>query len=318
MRLFDLHCDTLMRCVEQNSSLLDNTFDLDASRGLSVLKHWVQVTAAFVPDGISEEEAWKRALSMLTHLYKEAEQHEEIVVVDSAETLARARTEHRLFAIPAVENGAAIGTDLERIRRLSQYGVAYMTVTWNGSNALGNGCMSKDTNGLTDFGKQAVTALYDHRILPDVSHLNEKGFWDVLSVADGRPMLATHSLSKAVCAHPRGLTDAQFCAIRDSGGLVGLNLCLDQLGGEELACVVSHLEHFLALGGEKTVALGLDLDGTSLPPSWNGIDVVTQLYQVLCSYGYPTSLIKRLFYENSYSFFEKSLTSAKECIRIGT
>lgn len=310
MRLFDLHCDTLMRCVNEDGNLQRNSFDIDLQRGTAHYERWIQVTAAYVPDGLSDTESWDIAVRMLDRLRAEAAASGGPVLIRTADELARAREERGMFVLPAVENGAAIGTDLRKIGQLAAYGVVYMTITWNGSNALGNGCGASDPRGLTPLGIQAVDELYRHGILPDVSHLNEAGFWDVARIANGRPFLATHSLSKAVCDHRRSLTDTQFCAVRDSGGLVGLNLCLDQLGGADLDRVAAHLDRYLSLGGERAVALGLDLDGTTLPSEWGGIAVADLLFERLSALGYNKSLLDNLFFENSYRFFEKSLTSA--------
>ncbi len=313
MRLFDLHCDTLMRCVNEHGSLYENGFDLDYRRGTALFEEWFQVMAAYVPDGLSEDTSYAMAERMLIQLRRE---RDALSQIDSSRSDVTSGGTFRMLA--AVENGAAIGRDLRRIRMLADYGIVYMTLTWNGTNALGHGCMSHNQSGLTAFGKEVVRELYAYGIYPDVSHLNEAGFYDVFSLADGRPFLASHSLSKAVYDHPRSLTDAQFCAVRDSGGIVGLNVCHSQLGGADLSFAERHLDHFLSLGGEKTVALGLDLDGTPLPSEWQGITVVVRLYEYLEARGYPKLLLDRLFYKNSYSFFEKSLTSEEECIRIGT
>lgn len=115
-----------------------------------------------------------------------------------------------------------LGGKLERIQDLKDRGVAMLTLTWNGENELGRGVLSPGDTGLTPFGRRAVKALERAGIVVDVSHASPELFWDVAELAE-RPMVASHSNAKAVCGHPRNLTKEQFLAIRDRGGLVGLN-----------------------------------------------------------------------------------------------
>ena len=107
----------------------------------------------------------------------------------------------------------------------------------------------------------------------------------------------------SVHPHPRNLGDEQFREIVRRGGLVGLNLCRDQLGtpvGEStFDCLRRHLEHFLALGGTETVALGGDWDGCDqLPEGFTGIWNWADFYEELLRCNYPESLLRDLFWNN--------------------
>lgn len=204
----------------------------------------------------------------------------------------------------AIEGAAALGGKLERVQQLRDRGVRLMTITWNGSNELAHGCFSLCDEGLTPFGKAAVREMERVGIFPDVSHLNPRGFDDLMACTAG-PVIATHSLSKTVCDHPRNLTDAQFTALCQRGGLVGLNLCAEHLGEQTFEQFERHLEHDLALGGEGCLALGCDLDGMDFPPEWNGIDAMMLLGDYLTRKNYQKTLIDRLFFDNAYQFFNK-------------
>ena len=107
-------------------------------------------------------------------------------------------------------------------RRLAECGVRMLTLTWNGENELGSG--NETEKGLTQFGRGAVAALEAAGIVIDVSHLNDRGFWDLTQIVS-RPLVASHSDARAVRDHPRNLTDDQFCWIVRHGGLVGINYC---------------------------------------------------------------------------------------------
>ena len=113
------------------------------------------------------------------------------------------------------------------------------------------------------------------------------------------PVIASHANSRAVCAHTRNLSDDLFCAIRDSGGVVGLNLYTDFLGGDGMDAVVRHVEHLLDLGGDETLALGGDLDGcNTLGGGITGVQDYPTLYAALAARGYDSALLQDLFSDN--------------------
>ena len=135
-------------------------------------------------------------------------------------------------------------------------------------------------------------------IYADVSHLSDPGFWDVMRQAR-RPVVASHSNSRALCSHRRNLTDDMFRALRDTGGVVGINLNRPFVGGPSIDDLVAHVEHFLSLNGEKTVAIGGDLDGCeALAAGFSGVQDVVKLYQALEERGYPQTLLEDIFWNN--------------------
>ncbi len=316
MRLFDLHCDTLTVCMHSGESLLHNSRHIDIARGVSRYPHWAQVMAIFVADGLSSDQAWREVCDALQYL--ENQQTPQSRIVFTADDLATALQNGQCAILPALENGLAIGENLSLILQLAKRGVVYITLTWNGENPFGFGCMTVSRKGLKSLGINAVVRMYQCGILPDASHLNERGFWDVAEVANGRPFLVGHTASKAVHDHPRNLTDEQFLCVKNNGGLVGLDLCADHLGTHDFSCVQRHLDHWLSLGGENVLALGMDLDGTELPKEWQGIAVASSMYGYLLNCGYSTNVLDKIFFKNSYRFFMKSLTFKEDCITIGS
>lgn len=302
MRLFDLHCDTLYECYRKNGSLLRNGGHLDLVRGRA-FDPWVQGFALWIPDGVRGEAAWDLCRRMLDLARREEQRSEgEIRFLRKGERLDETVKTHPRIGFLAVESGAALGGDLSRIPLLAQNGVKYITITWNGENEWGSGCLSPQKTGLTPFGKEAVRRCCGEGILPDVSHLNEAGFWDLAELIPG-PFLATHSDSFAVTPHPRNLTDRQFEEIRRRGGLVGLNLAAALLGEQTPEGVERHLCRFWERGGERTVCLGMDLDGTPLPAGWDGPRAAEEIREHLLRKNYDTELIRGLFFGNCYNFF---------------
>ena len=304
MRLFDLHCDTVYELFQTGANLRQNRLHVDLARG-SQFSAWSQVFAAWIPD------EWRgpRAVNGCDEMIRLAKQQfadnaDRIVLVQNGAQLCEALSQGKFAAWLSVEGGAALGGKLERVAALAAQGVRILTLTWNGENELGHGCLSPCNAGLTPFGKAVLAEMDRVGMLVDVSHLNARGFDDVAACTDS-PFLATHSVSNAVFAHPRNLTDRQFAIIRDRGGLVGINLCASQLGESSFAMLHRHLDHFLSLGGENTVAFGCDFDGTALPNEWGGIAVMEQIGDFLTRQHYSATQIDRLFFKNAQEFFNK-------------
>ncbi len=298
MKLFDLHCDTVTRCQKAQESFYKNSGHVDVFRGETLFDQWVQIMAVYVPDELEEVDAYSFTVQHLDFFDKQCSEY---VMAENK----------KIRLIPALENGKGIGCDLSCISEFASRGLAYITLTWNGANKLGYGCLSRVDAGLTSFGKDAVREMQRVGIVPDVSHLNERGFWDVADVMRGAPFIASHSLAHAVCSHPRNLSDEQFLTIRDCGGIVGLHLCREHLGEQSLACFENHFYHFLSLGGENTLSIGLDLDGTAIPESWGGIAVADALYRYLLNRNYSQSLLNAVFFENSENFFREIFDNRK-------
>lgn len=123
----------------------------------------------------------------------------------------------------AVEGGHAIEGSLERLRELAELGVRYMTLTWNHSTAWADACCSPAKHGgLTPFGRSVIREMEDLRVLPDLSHAADSTFWDVLEMARA-PVLVSHSCARALCDHPRNVTDEMARAVGEKGGVIGVN-----------------------------------------------------------------------------------------------
>ena len=188
---------------------------------------------------------------------------------------------------------------LERLEEAHAMGVRAVNPTWNHVNALSGTNAEEPERGLTPQGRVFVRKMERLGMLVDVSHLSDPGFWDVAEELSG-PFFASHSNARAVFSHPRNLTDEQFTAIIDHNGVVGLNLYANFLGERaDLDTAIAHLEHWLELGGERTVALGGDLDGcSSLPEGITGIQDLDRLWERLLQRNYSEALVRALFFEN--------------------
>ena len=304
MRLFDLHGDTMYECYTKGWSLVKNPGHWDLRRA-GRYESCGQIFAVWIPDRLRGERAWRFCRKVLRFAkIQEQKSGGFLRFFCKGDDLASLFHGSPCVGMLSVEGGAALAGDLRRIARLSDLGVKAITITWNGENELGRGCLASDKQGLTPLGKAAIPLMEAAGILPDVSHLNEAGFWDVAAAAQ-KPFIATHSNAAAVCSHPRNLTDAQFCEIRRRGGIVGLTLCREFLGEQTFEALERHLYHFLSLGGEQVVCLGGDWDGTPLPPDWRGIAVAERMGEYFSRKNYHTDLLEGLFFSNCYNFFRR-------------
>ena len=308
MRYFDLHCDTMTECSVKDIPLRKNCLHVDLQR-VEHWEHYVQCYAVWLPDDLRGDAAWERFLQVTDRFDQEVKKNSQrLEQLKSPGDLKRVEScPGRHGAILTVESGAALGGTLEHIQEFQRRGVRMCTLTWNGATELGRGVMAPGDTGLTEFGHQAVKAMEKAGILVDLSHASPELFWDVVSLAE-KPLVASHSNAKAVCGHPRNLTDEQFLAIKKSGGLVGLNFYTaflnDQPQQASMEDVLRHAEHFLALGGQDTLAMGGDWDGAELPADMPGLSAVPKLYELFLRH-YPEELVDQLFYGNAARLFQE-------------
>ncbi|MDD3346262.1 membrane dipeptidase [Oscillibacter sp.] len=182
-------------------------------------------------------------------------------VVRTAAEAEQAKAAGKLYAFLGVEGMAAIGADLDAIDRYVSLGVRLGMLTWNEENLLATGAKGDAQKGLTALGREAVFRMWDRGILVDVSHLNDGGFGDVCRLARG-PVIASHSNCRALCDVPRNLTDDQLRAIRDTGGVVGLNVYHGFVHKDPALrtarTLALHAVHMAEVMGVEHVACGFD------------------------------------------------------------
>ena len=328
MRIFDLHCDTVdalaLRDVSATFSdqlgnattgdLADNSLHLAGNRMRAVSDGWAQCYAVWVPDdltgtGLSPLGFYDRC----QHYFAgQMEAHPDVFAqARHAGDVEQALSAGKVAALLTVENATPV-TSLDVLDRMAADGVRMITLTWNGANQIAGG--AQEPGGLTSFGKQVVRRMGELGITVDVSHLSDQGLADVL-VATDAPLVASHSNARAMCNHPRNLTDSQFRAIAERGGLVGINYYrafIREMSEGEAASptrevtfdeLSAHIEHFLDLGGEKVLALGSDFDGSDVPAWLDGCERVPSLIDRLAS-RFGADIAHGIAYDNAASFFD--------------
>jgi membrane dipeptidase len=196
-----------------------------------------------------------------------------------------------IVAVLHIEGAEAIDPGLELLPALHALGLRSIGPTWSRPNAFAHGVTSE--GGLTDAGRALVRACEELGILVDLSHLNERSFWDVAAIAE-RPLVVTHACAAALTPHERNLTDRQLDAVGESGGVVGI--CFhDEFAGPRREDVVRHIQYVADRIGAAHVALGSDFDGCELPAGLRGAQ---DLPLVLDDLGWDEPELRLVAHEN--------------------
>jgi membrane dipeptidase len=223
-----------------------------------------------------------------------------------------------LAAVLHIEGAEAIDPELGALDVLHQAGLRSLGPVWSRPNAFGHGvpfrCPSSPDigPGLTDLGRELIRACNRLKILIDLSHLNERGFWDVAELSDA-PLVATHSNAHALSPHSRNLTDRQLTAIRESNGMVGVNFAVSFLRSDgrqdrdtPIELIVDHVEHMLEQVGEDGVGFGSDFDGAMIPNGLGNAAGLPVLVEALRARGYGQPLIENLCFRNWLRVLERT------------
>jgi membrane dipeptidase len=255
-----------------------------------------------LPDPIPYEEATRMA--------------EELFATLEALPVARATSTGdfvpgRVTAIVHMEGAEPLATDLSNLESWYERGLRSVGLVWSRPNAFAEGVpfrfpSSPDTGaGLTAAGRELVQACNRLGILVDLSHLNEAGFWDVAALSRA-PLVATHSNAHAICPASRNLTDAQLDAVRDSGGVVGVNFAVSFLREDgsqapaetPITAIVRHVDYLAERMGIDHVAFGSDFDGAVVPDELGGVRGLPKLVGALREGGYDDAAVAKITHGN--------------------
>lgn len=299
---FDGHCDTVSRCEKLDRPLRENDGHLDLAR-LGAYAKAAQFFALYrnlteaPADGMFA--ACRRQQALFA---RELARNSDIAVqCRTAEEVRRTNAAGKIAALLSCEGAELLNCDPEKLDWAREVGVKAINLTWNHANFIAGSHMSEPERGLNALGRAFVRRAQSHGILIDVSHCSDAAFWDLMEITE-KPVIATHSNARAVCAHTRNLTDEMFRAIADTGGVVGLNLWAGFVAPADdptMDDVLRHIDHFMELGGERNVGLGADLDGCErLAGGLRGAQDLPLLWEALRRHGYDERLLEDIFYNN--------------------
>ena len=317
MSLIDLHCDTASEILHSPSALnlLKNDLCVDVEKMKSADSS-VQYFASFIfalqhemkvqniPEEKGEEwfagfgtknygeipvseaawdSAWEEALCMIARLKKE--DCDSLKIITNCAEVEDCMKNKIITGLATVEEGGILNGKIKRVEELYRQGVRLLTLTWNFENCIGYPNNRKESimkKGLKPFGIEVVQKMNELGMLVDVSHLSDGGFWDCIKHSR-LPIVASHSNARALCGHPRNLTDEMLKALAENGGVTGLNLYPAFLLENGLATnydIAKHALHMINVAGEDVVAVGTDFDGFDGETSENYVAHIGEMEKV--------------------------------------
>ncbi|MCR4951026.1 MAG: dipeptidase [Solobacterium sp.] len=328
----DMHCDTLMKAFFEegpSSDVFDTKYThlnvLDLKNANSI----AQFFAVFIPPEDYYREYLKRKpltpdeyIDGCVQIFNNTvERHSDVIRrACNADEIEANMRDGKLSAVLTMEDGVAVYGDMKKLDSFYERGFRAIALTWNFANCFGYP-NSRDpelmAKGLTDFGKEAVVHMQDLGILVDVSHLSDGGFWDIVKLAKV-PFIASHSNARTVCGHPRNMTDDMILALKDKGGIMGLNLSPMFLSNAEMerdreardsriSDMADMMEYEKRLAGIEVMAIGTDLDGIGGNLEVGCMSDLHKLFDELIRRGFTTEDIDRIAYKNALRVFREAM-----------
>jgi membrane dipeptidase len=347
--VFDGHNDTLMRFrKEDNFNFLERNEDghMDLLRcreggfagGLfavfisnpktdDTLKSFADFKTADgysapIIDSISLEYAQQATMQMVAGLFRiETQSEGQFKVSRTAEEVQNCIDNDIMTAVLHFEGAEAIDTNFYSLEVFYKAGLRSLGIVWSRPTAFGYGVPfryphSPDTGpGLTDAGKELVSACNQLGIMIDLSHINEKGFWDVAKLTDA-PLVTTHSNVHAICPLTRNLTDKQLDAIKESDGMVGLNFGVSFIREDgqsdaniPIEWMVRHINYLVERMGIDHVGFGSDFDGAKIPDKIGDVTGLPKLIDALRASGHDDESLRKIAHGNWVRVLGKTLKS---------
>ncbi len=264
--------------------------------------------AAYIPQKELEKSAFdaaeKLAFDTLHLIHTQvAKNADKAMIATSADDIEMAKRLGKKAVVPAVENGFAIGNDLANIQKLYDLGARYITLCHNGDNQICDSAVRSENrhNGLSDFGRKVVAEMNRLGMMVDLSHAGEKSFWDALALSK-TPIICSHSSARALCNHPRNLTDEQLRALAEKGGVCQVCLYDGFLSENEVEAnvfvAVNHIDHIVKIAGIDHVGIGSDFDGGGGIKGCQAGNEFVNIVKELLRRGYSHSDCRKILGEN--------------------
>ena len=267
--ILDTHCDTPMFFDQHiRFHARDSKIKVDLHK-MTEGRQDATIMVAYLEQKERTDEALLAATAKADRLLNEIEEMvamncTAVDIAYSPNDLYRLKREGKKAIMLGIENGYAIGKDLSRVAHFRKRGVVYMTLCHNGNNDIcGSARYNEENLGVTPFGEQVIQEMNRLGMMVDLSHSGERTFYETLDISN-QPVVCSHSSSRALCDHPRNLTDEQLRAIARKGGVVQVCLYSGFLRKERPAHILDaleHLNHMVNVMGIEHVGIGSDFDG---------------------------------------------------------
>lgn len=314
----DLHCDTIMGLYHnKDKKLLSNDLQIDINK-LIEGGYLAQTFAMFVFLK-GTDSPYKTCNEMIDLFYREFEENKDkIHIALNYNELLENQKNGLVSGILSIEEGAVVEGSLENLIHFYNRGVRMICLNWNFINGIGHPNLKfidnkpvKEPNtelGLTEFGLKMVKKMEELGMIVDVSHLSDKGFWDVYNNTK-KPFIASHSNARSICNHPRNLTDEMIKALDARGGVMGLNFAKDFINESAdmsyVDDIVRHALHIIKVGSINVLAFGTDFDGIERNTEVDNVSMMQVFYQKFKDVGLKDSEIEKIFYKNFLRVFKE-------------
>lgn len=269
----DSHCDTPMVFADIESHKSDESVWNIGIRNPHTLVDFEKmreghldstIMVAYLKQGSRDDESLLAATRKADYILSRIETMAGSHIAYRPADLLRLKHEGRPAVMMGIENGYAIGKDLSNVERFRKKGVVYMTLCHNGDNDICDSARGDNEHGgVSHFGADVIREMNRVGMMVDLSHAGEKSFYDALEISQV-PIVCTHSSSRALCDHPRNLTDAQMKALADKGGVAQVTFYhgfLKKYGEASIVDAIGHLDHMVRVMGIEHVGIGTDFDG---------------------------------------------------------
>ena len=302
MPVIDFHCDTILKIYEDNSSLKNNSYGIDINK-LKSANSLAQFFALFI-DIKEINDPLEECLKMIDTFYNQlSENKDSIALARNYDELMQNKENEKISAFLTIEEGATLKGELSNIRNFHRLGVKLITLTWNFPNEIGypNAMPEHQGKGLTPFGLQLIDEMNRLKMIIDVSHLSDGGFYDVITYSKA-PFVASHSNARAITNHPRNLDDKMIKLLANKGGVMGINFYGSFLGGGEFSRVddmIRHIKHIKNVGGIDVLSLGSDFDGIDSTLEIENIGEIHKLIYALEKNNFTSEEIDKILYKNT-------------------
>lgn len=259
---------------------------------------------AYIPQGERDEASLAKATAYAEERLKEVIRQEQLNptrmgIARTPDDLLRLKQAGKKAIFLGIENGYALGKEVNNVRKFRDMGVSYITLCHNGDNDLCDSARGKgEWKGLSPLGKQMVAEMNRLGVMVDISHAAESTFYDVLACSR-YPIIASHSSARALCNHPRNLTDDQLKAIAGQGGVV--QLCLykgfinEEAENASVSDAIRHINHMVDLIGVEHVGIGSDFDGDGELIGCRASNELINITMHLLKEGYSEADISRIW-----------------------
>ncbi|MBZ2174436.1 dipeptidase [Schnuerera sp. xch1] len=312
MKTIDMHCDTILRLMDNKDGLdlYENNLSIDIKK-LKKGNSLAQFFAMWI-DLKNAKNPMETCLKMTDKFYIEIEKNcNHISLATNYKDIMKNNKEGKLSAVLTIEEGGAIKGKLYNLRNFYRLGVRAMTLTWNEINEIGfpNKNEKYRDKGLTEFGQEVIHEMNRLGMIIDVSHLSDKGFYDV-SRLSSKPFIASHSNSRAMKSHFRNLTDDMIKILSENGGVMGICFERDFLGDSKntrIEDIVRHIKHIRDIGGIDVIALGSDYDGSHPNCEIDNIGEIEKLVYALKDAKFTEYEIEKVFYKNALRVIKEVL-----------